>query len=182
MIPNCDTTCFKPSSPKALWKHLTVGWPPLHCVCELLNVNALTTIFCVSLQLGFGSFLGIIGAHLIENKRQMVRGFKLPLCAAIAPALCRGLAASTLTGTTHPSRLRLSPIDRSKGLIKLLTPWRWMQQTQCWCFSFFCFFFFLLKHVWVSILRQWGEMRPEIEKGCKRRTTDVQCGIWGRKL
>lgn len=26
-------------------------------------------------QLGFGSFLGIIGAHLIENKRQMVRAF-----------------------------------------------------------------------------------------------------------
>lgn len=28
-------------------------------------------------QLGFGSFLGIIGSHLIENKRQMVRGFAL---------------------------------------------------------------------------------------------------------
>lgn len=34
-------------------------------------------------QLGFGSFLGIIGAHLIENKRQMVRGFILPLCIEI---------------------------------------------------------------------------------------------------
>jgi len=32
-----------------------------------------TTSNFLSFQLGFGSFLGIIGAHLIENKRQMVR-------------------------------------------------------------------------------------------------------------
>lgn len=39
--------------------------------------------YFLTFQLGFGSFLGIIGAHLIENKRQMVRGFVLPLCIEI---------------------------------------------------------------------------------------------------
>lgn len=41
--------------------------------------------YFLTFQLGFGSFLGIIGAHLIENKRQMVRGFLLPLCTHITP-------------------------------------------------------------------------------------------------
>lgn len=50
------------------------------CICS--TVNNLTAIF-FTFQLGFGSFLGIIGAHLIENKRQMVRGFVLPLCIEI---------------------------------------------------------------------------------------------------
>lgn len=49
--------------------------------------------YFLSPQLGFGSFLGIIGAHLIENKRQMVRGFILPLCieitfSAVSTCLC----------------------------------------------------------------------------------------------
>lgn len=39
--------------------------------------------YFLSPQLGFGSFLGIIGSHLIDNKRQMVRGFILPLCIEI---------------------------------------------------------------------------------------------------
>lgn len=39
--------------------------------------------YFLTFQLGFGSFLGIIGAHLIENKRQMVRGFILPPCTEI---------------------------------------------------------------------------------------------------
>lgn len=40
---------------------------------ELLcgQVDCLSKCY-VALQLGFGSFLGIIGSNLIENKRQMV--------------------------------------------------------------------------------------------------------------
>lgn len=49
---------------------------------ELLSANPPDSCF-LTFQLGFGSFLGIIGAHLIENKRQMVRGFILPLCIEI---------------------------------------------------------------------------------------------------
>lgn len=82
----------------------------------------------------------------------MVRGFILPLCAAIAPVPCRGLAASTLTGNYAPVRLRLSPIDRSKGSIELLTLHLTVDAAdpaQPEVFFFFLFFFFLLilKHV-----------------------------------
>lgn len=153
-------------------KHFPVGWPQLHCVSELLNVNALTTVFCLSPQLGFGSFLGIIGAHLIENKRQMVRGFILPLRTRCLQThgnyKLRRLRASTGCHWLH------------KGLMKL---WTLMLRAAISTQPVDCFLLFLfLKHAWVSILRQWGELRPEIEKGCKRSRTGVQCGIWGRKL
>lgn len=68
--------------------------------------------YFLTFQLGFGSFLGIIGAHLIENKRQMVRGFVLPLCIEI-----------TLTSPQSEStgiKPRLSPQSPHQSLIILL--------------------------------------------------------------
>lgn len=100
-------------------KHLTRGLTPLYCVSELYTINALTAIFCLSLQLGFGSFLGIIGAHLIENKRQMVRGFILPLCIEITLALEWCLPVCRLVERSHQTAHQSHwPYT---ALIKLLT-------------------------------------------------------------
>ena len=44
---------------------LSWGWND--CVCGQAD-----HLYPVALQLGFGSFLGIIGSNLVENKRQMV--------------------------------------------------------------------------------------------------------------
>lgn len=92
-------------------------------VLKLKHASSLSEIFLftswqhpdryfLTFQLGFGSFLGIIGAHLIENKRQMVRGFVLPLCIEI-----------TLTCPQSEStgiKPRLSPQPPPQSLIILL--------------------------------------------------------------
>jgi hypothetical protein len=38
----------------------------------IIWLGCLLTCMQFALQLGFGSFLGIIGSNLVENKRQMV--------------------------------------------------------------------------------------------------------------
>lgn len=63
----------------------------------------------LAFQLGFGSFLGIIGSHLIENKRQMVRGSISPLCIEITVLL-------DSAATRQPSDCSISP-----GSIRPLT-------------------------------------------------------------
>lgn len=68
--------------------------------------------YFLAFQLGFGSFLGIIGAHLIENKRQMVRGFILPLCIEITlvldVSLSRQSQSTVIKLSISPNYLRLA--------------------------------------------------------------------------
>lgn len=42
------------------------------CLCSLM-LTTLSFLLPLRAQLGFGSFLGIVGVNLVENRRQMVR-------------------------------------------------------------------------------------------------------------
>lgn len=82
--------------------------------------------YFLTFQLGFGSFLGIIGAHLIENKRQMVRGFVLPLCIEIT------LTCPQSESTGIKSRLRPQPPPQSL-IILLMWQWNYRAPPGCGC-------------------------------------------------
>lgn len=112
-------------------------------------------------QLGFGSFLGIIGAHLIENKRQMVRGFILPLCIEIPFSAWCLLVIKLRTSPNYPyDSLQLDYVVNvtidTADLTQTVSP-TWPEE------------------VCVSEQVSWAsrEMQPEIEIGCKWRRTDV---------
>lgn len=60
-------------------------------------------LYPVALQLGFGSFLGIIGSNLVENKRQMV------VFMATQSSSERTPAAFLWMGSTLPKVAHIGP-------------------------------------------------------------------------
>lgn len=141
----------------------------LHCAIKILKskLDKCPNSCFLSFQLGFGSFLGIIGAHLIENKRQMVRGFILPLCTEISfSASCHLISTSLiLNWILVPVTLQQTK-QFDHGSCSPTHP----------------------EELHVLSIRQTilnfgvGVTQPEIEIGCKWRKTDVRAGMWGRKL